>query len=340
MSVKAEEVLCTSMNNSPKAEALKNFNSDMLSTSNEASANSGKTVSGDFFRDKIDNEENEDYIANVMTSSYTEISFEQECHHTCSQDTICSGVNKLSLETGKNALGDKNFALSAVENSSERKRPNSLILNSEMLQGEASSQLEMKNGWVHRGQQTSDSQVSGSLSSEEIFGHRRTGSDTSGLSDLPGTLILEGDVVTFVAEDLQEKIRLSSPLSIPSSRVSTPSLYRQTLQLQVPLVDAGVLADLEAHATSVASGVHNMLENLSGTVQSISSLTVDCMEAYEKSVCKTCDMVDSNIKSMYQLMAKCEELNNSMKLLHKVSEEIKEIKRLLDLFENIVEQKS
>jgi hypothetical protein len=33
---------------------------------------------------------------------------------------------------------------------------------------------------------------------------------------------------------------------------------------------------------------------------------------YRDGVCKTCDAVDDNIKGMYQLMAKWEELNKAM----------------------------
>ncbi|GIY78900.1 BLOC-1-related complex subunit 6 [Caerostris extrusa] len=70
-----------------------------------------------------------------------------------------------------------------------------------------------------------------------------------------------------------------------------------------------------------------MLENLSGTLQS-------------SSACKTCDAVDVNIKAVYQLMAKCEELSNSMGPLYKMSGDVKNIKRMLEQLEHIVEHKS
>lgn len=53
-----------------------------------------------------------------------------------------------------------------------------------------------------------------------------------------------------------------------------------------------------------------------------SALTVGCLETYRDAVCKTCDAVDYNIKSMYQLMAKCEELSKSMSVLYKMSEKV------------------
>ncbi|CAG2111065.1 unnamed protein product [Medioppia subpectinata] len=71
----------------------------------------------------------------------------------------------------------------------------------------------------------------------------------------------------------------------------------------------------------------------------ITSLTVECISTYETCLSTTCDVIDSNIKSMYQLMAKCEELNQSMKPIAKLSEELKEVKRLLELFEKAVDYK-
>jgi hypothetical protein len=37
-----------------------------------------------------------------------------------------------------------------------------------------------------------------------------------------------------------------------------------------------------------------------------------CKVLFRDGVCKTCDAVDDNIKGMYQLMAKWEELNKAM----------------------------
>lgn len=53
-----------------------------------------------------------------------------------------------------------------------------------------------------------------------------------------------------------------------------------------------------------------------------SALTVACLETYRDAVCKTCDAVDHNIKSMYQLMAKCEELSKSMGSIYKLAEQM------------------
>ncbi|XP_069986934.1 uncharacterized protein BORCS6 isoform X5 [Penaeus vannamei] len=124
--------------------------------------------------------------------------------------------------------------------------------------------------------------------------------------------------------------------SFPGSRSSTPSLLRAALAPQVPAIDPTVINDIEAHARHIATSVDTLIENLTGTLHSISALTVDCVETYRDAVCKTCDAVDANIKSMYQLMAKTEELSKSMKPIYKLQEQIKEVRRLLDMFESAI----
>ncbi|KAK0168634.1 hypothetical protein PV327_002412 [Microctonus hyperodae] len=157
---------------------------------------------------------------------------------------------------------------------------------------------------------------------------------------LEGTVMQEGDMVLFVAEDLENKIKLSSPVtkkgdtpSFPGSRSSTPCLYRQALNPQLPLPDHNALNELEMEARKIATSVDSLTENLAAILHSASAVTVDCLETYRDAVCKTCDTVDHNIKSMYQLMAKCEELSKSMGPIYKLAEQIKTIKRLLELFE-------
>uniref|UniRef100_A0A131XA06 BLOC-1-related complex subunit 6 C-terminal helix domain-containing protein n=1 Tax=Hyalomma excavatum TaxID=257692 RepID=A0A131XA06_9ACAR len=197
-----------------------------------------------------------------------------------------------------------------------------------------------------------DSQItspgSSMMSAEEAFEdsplhrHAHGPSGGMGLSELAGTLTYEGDMVSFVAEDLQEKIKLSSPVSkaaepFPSSCSSTSSLSRQMYGPHIAPIDPSALADLEEEARTVAASVETLLESLTTSMHGISAMTVDCMRLYERGISKTCDMADSNIKAMYQLMAKFEELSNSMRPLDGLVAEVKSIKKLLDHFENAVE---
>uniref|UniRef100_A0A0K2TG87 CG17180like [Acyrthosiphon pisum] n=1 Tax=Lepeophtheirus salmonis TaxID=72036 RepID=A0A0K2TG87_LEPSM len=101
-----------------------------------------------------------------------------------------------------------------------------------------------------------------------------------------------------------------------------------------PRLDPEALADMERHSRHLASSVDNLIESLSDVLHHASGLTVNSIEIYRDAVCKTCDEVDGNIKSMYQLMAKAEEINKAMAPAYHLAEQIKDVKKLLDMFEN------
>lgn len=164
--------------------------------------------------------------------------------------------------------------------------------------------------------------------------------------DLDGHVRYEGDMTHYVADDLEFKIKLSSPItkrgetpvfgSSSASRSSTPSgkLYRQILAPQIGQIDITVLNDLEYEAQKIAQSVDNLIENLSSILHSNSSLTAENMEVYKDAVGKTCDAMDNNIKSMYTILAKGEEVSQAMIPVQAQAARIAEIKRLLQIFEN------
>lgn len=143
------------------------------------------------------------------------------------------------------------------------------------------------------------------------------------LNNLKGTVTKNRDMVTFVVEDLENKLKQSSPT------MPVRPLGRFVL-------DVNLLNDLEFEARNIAASVDTLTETLSGVLHSMSALTVECLEIYRDVVCKTCDSIDTNIKSMYQLMAKCEELSKEMEPISKLAQRVKDIKHILDLFENTV----
>lgn len=143
------------------------------------------------------------------------------------------------------------------------------------------------------------------------------------LNNLEGTVTKSGDMVTFVAEDLENKLKQTSP-TVP------------VIPLGRFVLDTNLLNDLEFEARNIAASVDSLTETLSGVLHSMSALTVECLEIYRDVVCKTCDSIDANIKSMYQLMAKCEELSKEMEPIYKLAQQVKDIKHILDLFENAV----
>ena len=93
---------------------------------------------------------------------------------------------------------------------------------------------------------------------------------------LEGTVMQEGDMVLFVAEDLENKIKLSSPVtkkgdtpSFSGSRSPTTCLYRQALTPQLPLLDHNVLNELEMEARKIATSVDSLTENLAAILHSV-----------------------------------------------------------------------
>lgn len=98
-----------------------------------------------------------------------------------------------------------------------------------------------------------------------------------GYLQLEGRVMQDGDMVLFVTEDLENKIKLSSPVtkkgdtpSFPGSRSSTPCLYRQALTPQLPPVEHNILNELEMEARKVATSVDALTENLAAILQNVS----------------------------------------------------------------------
>ena len=114
------------------------------------------------------------------------------------------------------------------------------------------------------------------------------------------------------------------------------SLKSPAVVKRMDVLDPTAIEDVEKHARYLAACVDSMVENLSGVLQSDSALTVQTLETYRDGVCKTCDEVDTNIKSMYQLMAKVEELNKSMAPAYKIGEQVKELRKLVELYDSLI----
>merc|ERR1719150_3525343 len=98
---------------------------------------------------------------------------------------------------------------------------------------------------------------------------------------------------------------------------------------KMDVLDPTAIDDIEKHARYLAACVDSMVENLSGVLQSASALTVETLETYS-------DGVDTNIKLMYQLMAKVEELNKSMAPAYKVGEQVKELRKLVEVYDSLL----
>lgn len=134
----------------------------------------------------------------------------------------------------------------------------------------------------------------------------------------------------FVTNDLEYKIKISSPVS-PSEPLKT--FQKHLSSALPPQLDSNVLNDLEIEAQYLAADIDNLTENLTNLLHSISSITADNVEVYTNSVTKLTDSIDANIKAMYSIIAKTEEISKTMNRAEETALRIKEIRKLVDLFE-------
>ncbi|XP_054731809.1 BLOC-1-related complex subunit 6 isoform X2 [Anastrepha obliqua] len=123
----------------------------------------------------------------------------------------------------------------------------------------------------------------------------------------------------------------NSTPSVPNK--SSNLLTRRFLQTQRPQIDANVLNDIEIEAQYLAASIDNLMENLCNLLHSISSITADNVEVHKNAVNKLTDSMDANIKCMYTIMAKTEEITKSMKPTEQLGQRIREIKRLVDMLD-------
>ncbi|XP_063706918.1 BLOC-1-related complex subunit 6 [Culicoides brevitarsis] len=161
------------------------------------------------------------------------------------------------------------------------------------------------------------------------------------MKQMDGTFAREGNLTHFVAENLEQKIRLSSPGGRYGSKLTTPSgtghqLPRNFMSHPSHLtqVDSNVLNDIEIEASYLAASVDNLTENLQSLLHSISSITADNVDCYKNAVNKLTDCMDANIKHMYTIMAKTEEISNAMKPVEELATKVRDLKKLVDLFES------
>uniref|UniRef100_A0A0N5AXD9 BORCS6 domain-containing protein n=1 Tax=Syphacia muris TaxID=451379 RepID=A0A0N5AXD9_9BILA len=96
---------------------------------------------------------------------------------------------------------------------------------------------------------------------------------------------------------------------------------------------ADVFPHIESDAKAIASNLDEVLRDLRGSLHGMSDLTVESSRCYAETISSTCDAADAAVKNTYALLAKVEELSESMSKLRTVAQQIREIKQVVDSFE-------
>lgn len=109
------------------------------------------------------------------------------------------------------------------------------------------------------------------------------------MKQMEGTFMREGNLTNFIADNLEQKIKMASPSakkeflsSASASKTNTPCYIPKNFLLPSHLtqVDSNVLNDIELEAQYLAASVDNLTENLCNLLHSVSFLRKVCNLVY------------------------------------------------------------
>ena len=140
------------------------------------------------------------------------------------------------------------------------------------------------------------------------------------------------------------KPRSSSPVSYVSSSseddihfndksISSPK--QQTLKSQITSVDPMVLPEIEEQAKIASRSIDKLMKFLAKELTEGTKATVDIVSIYDGTIDHVHSEVEQNIKAMYGLIAKCEELDRKMKPISEIAAQVRCIRETLDQLESV-----
>ncbi|XP_054674885.1 LOW QUALITY PROTEIN: BLOC-1-related complex subunit 6 [Grus americana] len=145
--------------------------------------------------------------------------------------------------------------------------------------------------------------------------------------ELEGTVLREGRLTQFVANNLERRIRLSgAPRGEPPTAGGGGS---------IPAIDPGALQDVVALAGQVAAQVDELLRNVHCGLQALTALSVGCIQTYRDGVESLGEAADLSIRAMYALVARCEELDRAMQPVPALAKRIRDMKGTLERLEGL-----
>ncbi|NXE72947.1 BORC6 protein, partial [Cochlearius cochlearius] len=148
--------------------------------------------------------------------------------------------------------------------------------------------------------------------------------------ELEGTVLREGRLTQFVANNLERRIRLSG-----APRGEPPAAAGGGGGSSIPAIDPGALQDVVALAGQVAAQVDELLRNVHCGLQALTALSVGCIQTYRDGVESLGEAADLSIRAMYALVARCEELDRAMQPVPALAKRIRDMKGTLERLEGL-----
>ncbi|NWX11292.1 BORC6 protein, partial [Caloenas nicobarica] len=151
--------------------------------------------------------------------------------------------------------------------------------------------------------------------------------------ELEGTVLREGRLTQFVANNLERRIRQSGA---PRGEAAVPAgSGGGGGGSSIPAIDPGALQDVVALAGQVAAQVDELLRNVHCGLQALTALSVGCIQTYRDGVESLGEAADLSIRAMYALVARCEELDRAMQPVPALAKRIRDMKGTLERLEGL-----
>ncbi|CAF1255735.1 unnamed protein product, partial [Didymodactylos carnosus] len=190
---------------------------------------------------------------------------------------------------------------------------------------------------------------------------------SSASSPIPSSSSTE--FVTFVVDDITDRLRSSTFLnkngdetpsaattttsgpnssSLSSSivdvstcitprSISPPTTTSMTDPHLIPPIDKQILDDIELYSKNVASDFVQCIEQMTQSLHHMSAISVCCLQTYRDVVGeKLNETIESNIKTIYALMAQAEQLSIQLAPIYELQKKINFIKQLLDILQQSI----
>merc|ERR1712227_890765 len=114
-----------------------------------------------------------------------------------------------------------------------------------------------------------------------------------------------------------------------SLSTSSEDLLKTNRDKRIPPIDPTIISELEEQAKTGSKSVEKMVKYLGNELSKVTTITEETVNTYDVAVQHVHSEVETNIRSMYALMAKCEELDEKMKPVTELAKQVQEINESL-----------